>query len=251
MKHILVVILAVVSVPAWAGTVNGRVVWTRVAQLGFPVSGVVERVAVQPGQRVARGDELVILDQQPFHNAVRRSQAVLDGRMPARQEAEREVQRAEELYDRAVSSDYELNQARVQFADADAAYRVAQTERNSAGWELDHSRLVAPFDGLVLAVHTVEGESIVSRQAVRELVSLADLGSLAVLARVSARQAGQIAGGAELNVQLGGETRAARMAWLVPAAGADAEGYDLAVTLPIEVLDGRVGQAATIEYRDD
>lgn len=120
-------------------------------RLSTPVSGVVKEVYVQVGQRVKKGDRLLALDDTTLRARVMEAEA---GGMRTKQEAEdadRELKRAQELYDRGVSSTTEFDAARLRHARAAANAKEAEARRIIAQKNLDDSVLRAPFDGVVKA----------------------------------------------------------------------------------------------------
>ncbi len=119
--------------------------------LTTPVSGVVKEVYVQVGQRVRKGDKLLALDDTRLKARVMEAEA---GVMRARQEAEeagRELKRAEELYDRGVSSTTEFDAAKLKHARAAAGAQEAEARLTIAQKNLEDSVLRAPFDGVIRA----------------------------------------------------------------------------------------------------
>ena len=101
-----------VSTAALGADVPAVVGWSQKVELGTVVSGVVSQVDVQPGQLVKKKG------RQPDHAGQSRLQQPGGRRLAefahaqaALQEAQREDERAAELYDRTLLSDYERNQA--------------------------------------------------------------------------------------------------------------------------------------------
>lgn len=120
-------------------------------RLTTPVSGVVKEVYVQVGQRVKKGDRLLALDDTRLKAGVMEAEA---GLMRVKQEAddaEREFRRAQELYERGVSSTTEFDAAKLRHARATASAREAEARLIIAQKNLDDSVLKAPFDGVVRA----------------------------------------------------------------------------------------------------
>lgn len=119
--------------------------------LTTPVSGVVKAVYVDAGQRVKKGARLLALDDTHFRARVMEAEA---GVMRAKQEADeagRDIKRAEELYDRGVSSTTEFDVAKLRHARAAASLREAEARLISARKNLQDSVLKAPFEGVVSA----------------------------------------------------------------------------------------------------
>ena len=171
--------------------IEGIVTWSQRAELGTLVSGVISRVHVRPGQVVKRGDTLVELDERGFAGQVQRWLAEYRHARGLLAEAEREDERAAELYDRTVLSDFERNQALLAVDAARARQALANARLVDARLDLERSRIKAPFDGVVLQVNAVPGQPVISEVQVQPLVALADNTRLTVRAEL---QAGSVAG---------------------------------------------------------
>ena len=117
--------------------------------LTTPVSGVVKTVAVQQGQSVKKGQVLVSLDDAVYQARVMEAEGGVERSKADAQEAERDLKRAKELYDRAVSSTTELEQAQVGYSRMNGQYKEAQARLLIARKHLEYATLRAPFDGKV------------------------------------------------------------------------------------------------------
>ena len=91
---------------AGAAEYDGVLDFNRKAKLSTPVSGVVAKVNVQPGDRVIQGDVLLQLDNGVIKANVEKAKADVQHYERLYKEAERELQRNQELYDRTVLSDW-------------------------------------------------------------------------------------------------------------------------------------------------
>lgn len=119
--------------------------------LTTPVSGVVKEVYVQVGQRVKKGDSLVALDDTRLKARVMQAEAALMRSRQEAEEADRELKRAEELFDRGVSSTTELDAAKLKHARAAASAKEAEAQLVVAQKDLEDSVLKAPFEGVVMS----------------------------------------------------------------------------------------------------
>ncbi len=189
---------------ARAADVSAVVGWSQRVELGPLVSGVVEQVHVRPGQAVRGGDALLSLDGRSFRSQVGRRLAEHRHAKALLEEAEREDQRAAELYDRTVLSDFERNQARIALEGARARAEAARAQLVAARLELERSVVRAPFDGLVLAVNATAGQSVVSELQSQPLVALADNRLYRARAQVDAGQAARLEPGNALRATLRG-----------------------------------------------
>lgn len=117
--------------------------------LTTPVSGVVKAVLVQQGQSVTKGQTLVTLDDAIYQARVMETEGSVERLKADTLEADRDLKRAKELYDRAVSSTTEYEQAQVKFSRANGLYKEAQARLLIARKQLEYATLRAPFDGTV------------------------------------------------------------------------------------------------------
>jgi RND family efflux transporter MFP subunit len=152
--------LWILSAAAVAQAPSGNIEWARQIELGVPVSGVVEKVVAEEGQRVARGTLLMALEQTPFDAEYRRAQARAESTGAEAAEQERALKRAGELYDRGVSSTVELDQARLAASRARAQHNEARAAADLARYRLARSRLIAPFDAYVVSRAVTPGQMV-------------------------------------------------------------------------------------------
>ena len=177
--------LAAVLVAGEAAGAEGRLEWARRVTLGFAVGGVVERVAVRPGDRVRAGALLARLDTRPFDARVRELAARAEALVPELEEARRERDRTEALYERAVIAEHERQLAHIAYVRAEAALRAARAALARARIEREYAELRAPFDGVVLAVHAAPGQAVAAGLRVEPVVELAPSGRLAARVRLA------------------------------------------------------------------
>src|SRR5512139_1758493 len=126
-------------------------------ELTTQVSGVVNQVLVKAGQRVSKGTVLLRLDKTILQ--ARFDEAVAEHARAQAEEADakRELGRAQELFNRTVSSTTELEAAALRHARAQAALSAASARRVIAQKNLSDAELKAPFDGVVSAVPGAPG----------------------------------------------------------------------------------------------
>ncbi len=126
-------------------------------ELTTPVSGVVEQVLVKAGQRVSKGTLLLRLDRTILQARFDEATAEHARAEAEASDATRELERAQELFNRTVSSTSELDAATLRQARAQAGLAAAGARRTIAQKNLDDAELKAPFDGVVSAVPGVPG----------------------------------------------------------------------------------------------
>lgn len=194
--------LASVAQGVLALDLDGRLAWDQRVELGTLVSGVVTQVPVQAGQQVARGGTLVKLDQRGFQAAVNGARATLARAQSNLDEARREDQRAQELYDRTLLSDHERQVAQIALVDAQSSAAEAKAALMKAQLALEHSHLKAPFNARVLAVNVAPGQAVVSRLQSEPLVVVAASDAMLAEAEISAAQLDALAPGQPAQVGL-------------------------------------------------
>ncbi|WP_303900960.1 efflux RND transporter periplasmic adaptor subunit [Thiohalomonas denitrificans] len=242
--------LVMAAAQAAAESFEGQVRWLQRVELSTLVSGVVEQVAVAPGDRVTKGDLLVQLDQGALRAGVQQAEAERAFQLAALQEARRELERTEELYDRTLLSDHDLELARINSSRTTAAYQRAQAQLVDARERLRYSAVRAPFDGVVLNRNAEPGQTVVTRLQSVPLVTMAGTGEL--LARMEAR-AEQLAGietAEEIRVRVGDRQYRGELYHIgvePVAAGSDRYPVDV-VFSPDSERPLRVGQPVDMDF---
>lgn len=139
-------------------------------ELTTRVSGVVEEVYVKPGQSVKKGAILLRLNKIIYQAQVLEAGAEIERLRAEAAEAKRDLDRAEELYSRTVSSTTELDSAKLRHTRAQSALTVAEARGTIAKKNLSDTELKAPFNGVVAAVPAAPGVVVASDCQPRALV---------------------------------------------------------------------------------
>lgn len=140
MRLLVSVLLGLSSFPAWSA---GRI------ELTTRVPGIVEEVRVAVGQRVKKGAVLVKLNTVVYEARVKEAQAEVERSRVDEEDAKKDLDRAEELYKRTVTSTTELDAARLKYARARAGLMGADAHLTIAQKNLTDAVLKAPFNGVV------------------------------------------------------------------------------------------------------
>jgi RND family efflux transporter MFP subunit len=158
---------------AFAGFIAAAVLPAHAAdgvELTTRVSGMVEEVLVSKGQKVKKGAVLLRLNTVILQARLDEAAADEDRSKADEADAKRELARAQELYDRTVSSTTELEAASLAYARAQAALAAAVARRVVAQKNLADAELKAPFDGVVSALPAAPGVVVVAECQPRTLV---------------------------------------------------------------------------------
>lgn len=141
-------------------------------ELTTRVSGVVDVVLVKPGQRVKKGAVLLRLDRTILQARLDEAAAEHSRAQADEADAKRDLDRAQELFDRTVSSTSELDAAALRYARTQAALSTARARRVIAQKNLNDAELKAPFDGVVSAVPGGPGTVVAADCQPKSLVIL-------------------------------------------------------------------------------
>lgn len=219
---IVSIALAASAVPAVAmQSIDATLHWARRVELGMPVSGVVQEVYVDNGQQVLTGQALVMLDPRGFEARLAGARARLAGVMPALAEAREEFGRAEDLYDRTLLSEHDLELTKIAVAKLEAERQHADARVARAALRLERSTLRAPFAGIVVARSVEVGQAIVSRFVSRTLMVVADNEKFIARAALAAEALAALRIGQEVSVAAGMRSLTGKIKAIAPEPLAD------------------------------
>ena len=145
----------------------------RTAHVVPRVAGVAEKVAVELGQPVTRGQVLAVLSSPALSDQRSELQAAQQ-RLALAQETHAREKR---LWEQGIAAEQDYLQARTALQEAriaadNARQKLAAIGAAPAGSALNRFELRAPFDGVVVAKHLSQGEAV---QAETAVFTVADL----------------------------------------------------------------------------
>lgn len=161
-----------VALTGWGVMATGTLWAAEDIPLTTAVSGVVEKVFVKPGQRVSKGTLLLQLDKTILQARVDEAAAEQARAQAEEVDAKRDLDRAQELFDRTVSSATELEAAALRYARAQAVLATAGARRVIAEKNLQDAELKAPFNAVVKAVPGMPGTVVTAECQPKTLVVL-------------------------------------------------------------------------------
>lgn len=232
-----------------AAEVPATVQWSQRVELGTPVSGVVARVNVAAGAQVRKGAILLALDDRRFKAELAQARAEAERLQQVHAEAERENERAQELYDRTLLSDHELEVTKIALATSAAQYQAAKTAVTQAELNLEYSAVRAPFDARVLEVRAGVGQAVAADLAAVPLVTVAEAGRRAIRAALEENRLSTVRAGQSLDVRVGGKTYTGKVmhVGLEPIAQTATLSYPVDILIEVPEDAGlRAGQPAAV-----
>lgn len=178
---------------------TGQLDALRKVDVGAQVSGQLESLNVEIGDRVKKGQLLGIIDPQQARNNVREGEArlrelhaQLQQALAEQQLASVTLQRNRELGKVQAVSRQDLDKFATELAvkKAQVGTIKAQIAKNQASLDtakinLTYTRIEAPMDGEVVQITTLQGQTVIAAQQAPNILTLADMSTMLVKAQVS------------------------------------------------------------------
>lgn len=223
--------------------------WQRTVSLGTPVSGMVVNVNVQAGDHVPQGHTLLQLDDRARVAQVAALEAESKRAMNNRDESQRELDRTQELFDRTLISQHELDVAKIQRDDGVAQYQTAKANLVKAKMDLEYSTVRAPFAGWVVQRNAEVGQTVVSELQVEPLVVLVGSGNMVARSQMPAKKLVDLKLGQKASVTLGESTFQGKISriGLVPVEGTTNQ-YEVDVAFDVGAKFYRAGQVVKVNF---
>lgn len=176
------------------------------------VSGVIEELHVEPGEKVERDALIADIRIIPDVLTLNRAEAEVEAARIGFENARRELERNRALFERAVISEAELDRFQLdhelkkQQLDA-ARSNVALIKHGALRRSNKVSNQVrSTVTGTVLEVPVEEGESVIESNtfnAGTTIATVADMGDMIFLGRVDESEVGKLREGMELSIKIG------------------------------------------------
>ncbi|WP_426508803.1 efflux RND transporter periplasmic adaptor subunit [Serratia proteamaculans] len=196
---------ASVTAPARLGDIENAVLATgkldaiERVNVGAQVSGQVKSLKVKLGDKVTKGQPIADIDDLPQRNDLRNAEAALNvakADLQAKQallkQAESRFKRQKRMLSDEAGSreDFETAEAtlaatRAELIALNARIVQAQIEVDKKKVDLSYTRILAPMDGIVIAVITQQGQTVNANQSAPTIVKLAQLDVMTIKAQIS------------------------------------------------------------------
>lgn len=137
-----------------------QVVARNESRIAAETSGVVLDWSVDAGERVAKGQLIARLDPRDAELNLQRAQAALDAARARERLATSQLLRAQELVAKGFFSQEALTQRETETAVLRAEISAAQAQLDTARRQLEKTRILSPFDGVVRERMAQRGESV-------------------------------------------------------------------------------------------
>ncbi len=143
------------------------------------VGGTLQRLCVQEGDRVKKGQTLFIIDQVPYQAALNTANANLKAAEAAAATADLTFKSTQRLFDQKVVSDFDLQKAKNSLQSAEAAVAQMKAQVVNASNNLSYTVVKSPSDGVVGQLPYRQGALVGSTMA-QPLTTVSDNSELYV-----------------------------------------------------------------------
>ncbi len=200
---------------AHAADVPAVLQWSGRVEIGPRVSGIVKTVHAKAGDRVKKGQILLVLDNQIYQARTAAAAAVVARRELELSDAKLNLTRIQELYDRTVSSTSELDEAKLKMGRAESGLKEARAELAIHSKNVSDSLVRAPFDATVVARMTEPGQNVVVNTNPQSVFVLARGNSMLARSNLSSLQAKGLTLGRPLEVLINNRSYSGKLSNIV------------------------------------
>lgn len=155
----------------------GTVIASRQAMLAFRVAGPLVKVLVKPGDQVKKGQLLMQIDPRDFEDNIRVLEAQLAGAESLRERTQRDLTRAQTLFDQQVNATADLDRSKSAFDGAFSGVAIIEAQLQIARHRLKDTTLLAPYAGVITSQSAENFEMV---KAGEEVLGLQDISTLEV-----------------------------------------------------------------------
>jgi len=167
-------------------------------------SGEIIEMPVEAGDRIKKGALIAKVDPTDVRNQYDQAKADLDVAVVARKQAELDLKRQRELYDKSLSSDKELETAQMAVEKAKADEVRARVALNLSSERLKDTVLRSPMDGIVLTKDVDKGQiissGISSVSGGTTIATIADLSRVYIRSDVDETDIGKVSVGQKVRI---------------------------------------------------
>ena len=227
-------------------TVSGVAEAFRKSTVAAEVSGRVISRLVEPGDRVTKGQKLILLDSERARIAKNEAEARVQSAEVNLAETRSELKRGENLYAREFISEGTLDTLRFAVQRAISELAAANASLAAASRALNDTTIRAPFDGIAELIHAQEGDYL---NPGLPIATVADFSRARIRAGITAREATLLAGTetATLTLEaLGTQTLTGRVHSVARIADPGAGTYAMEIWLDDDRQLVREGMLATV-----
>lgn len=206
----------------------GTVYYQEISDVASEVSGLVESVSFEEGQRIKENDVLVKLVSDLLEKTSKATVASYEQALVELDSARRDMERADKLHGEKLIADktYDDFKFRLQGLEKKAIALKAEVERMEL--ELQKKTVTAPFDGIIIRKHVNQGEWL-STGAPVATVAKADI--VDVIVEVPGNILPYIKDGMSVRISSGGKTISGKVFTVIPRGDVETRTFPVKIRI--------------------
>lgn len=226
---------------------SGKVDAIQTADLGTRMMGFVDKIYVKVGDKVKKGQVLLVINNTDLQAKLARANAGIAEAKAGFTHAEKDYNRFKNLLAANSASQKEMDDMTTNFEMAKARLEVAQQVKNEVNAQFSYANIRAPFNGVVTH-RFVEPGDLASPGTT--LIALESPGSFEVHANVPENEISRITTGSEVRVTVKsiGESIGGRVVEVSSSAMGSSGQYLVKVVLAHDSKEIRSGMFATVDF---
>ena len=195
---------------------TGEVRASNLVTVGAQVSGKIEKLYVDVGQEIKKGDLIAEIDSTTQQNEVDINKAKLNSYQAQLKAAQTSLKVAEKQYKRmqslkksnaASSEDLEnaedaFESSKAKVTELESSVKETEISLSTAETNLGYTKITAPLDGTIVSVPVKEGQTINAAMDTPTIVQVADLSQMEILIEISEGDIGNIKPGVKVTYSI-------------------------------------------------
>jgi HlyD family secretion protein len=192
---------------------TGSVVPRKEIEIKPKVSGIIEEIFVEPGQKVIKGDKIARVKIIPNMVNLNNAESRLNRAAILLENAKRNYERQEQLYEQNVISLNDFEEYELQYLSAMEEVEAAENnlqliregQTKESGKETN-TVITSTIDGMILAVPVEVGNSVIESNTFNDgttVASIADMGDMIFRGNIDETEVGKIKEGMKLILTIG------------------------------------------------
>lgn len=197
------------------------------------IDGYIERIYVDEGATVRKGQPLFFISAPQFEQAVRTAQANIQIAQADVNSARMQVEKVRPLVEKNIISRYELESAQFNLQSKQAALAQARATLSNARTNLGYTKVTSPVNGVIGSIPHKIG-SLVSSNTPEPLTTVSNIGNIYAYFSINEKQALEFAKNTK------GSTSEARLATIPPVSLMLSNGIEFPEKGKIETASGLI-----------
>jgi len=204
-RNYFIVVMLLISFNSKAFEVTGVLDWSVLSVKSFYMQGTVKSVFVNSGEQIKKDQLLAQLDRRSLSAVIEKHKARVQQLEPLIFDAQVEFNNAEELYERTVLSEVDLQKKQGSLKRFKAQQAVALADLKIAKIKYQDAQLKASQNARVVQVDLIPGLVISEENMSAKKIILARLGEMLAKVIVTVDQATEIYPGQEASLKINGD----------------------------------------------